>query len=31
MPFNTTESFELNHGEKEFQVIELEIYRINKS
>ena len=30
-PFNTTESFELNHGEKEFQVIELEIYRINKS
>ena len=25
-PFNTTESFELNHGEKEFQVIELEIY-----
>ena len=31
LPFNTTEPFELNHGEKEFQVIELEIYRIDKS
>ena len=31
LPFNTTEPFELNHGEKEFQVIELEIYRIDKN
>ena len=31
IPFNTTEPFELNHGEKEFQVIELEIYRIDNN
>ena len=31
MPFNTTELFELNHGEKEFQVVELEIYKIDKN
>ena len=31
IPFNTTEPFELNHGEKEFQVIELEVYRVDKS
>ena len=31
IPFNTTEPFELNHGEKEFQVIELEIFRIDKN
>ena len=31
LPFNTTEPIELNHGEKEFQVIELEIYRIDKN
>ena len=29
-PFNTTELFELNHGEKDFQVVELEIYKIDK-
>ena len=28
IPFNTTELFELNHGETEFQVIELEVYKI---
>ena len=27
-PFNTSEPFELNHGEKEFKVCELEVYRI---
>ena len=31
IPFNTTEPFELNHGEKEFQVVELEVYRIDKN
>ena len=31
VPFNTTELFELNHGEKEFQVVELEIYKIDKN
>ena len=31
IPFNTTEPFELNHGEKEFQVVELEIFRIDKN
>ena len=31
IPFNTTEPFELNHGEKEFQVVELEVYRVDKN
>ena len=29
IPFNTTEPFELNHGEKEFQVVELEVFRVD--
>ena len=31
VPFNTTEPFELNHGEKEFQVMELEVYKIDRN
>ena len=30
-PFNTTEPFELNHGEKEFKVSELEVFKIEKN
>ena len=30
IPFNTTEPFELNHGEKEFKVSELEVFKIEK-
>ena len=28
IPFNTTDFFELNHGEKEYQIVELEVYKI---